>query len=191
MKCSIIKQTIVLTFLFSSTLTYGQGTYTNSIQESATTLEEKAIGGYVTDFDFSREQLRRGWWEYSRKFGSPINMKTYYKVKIPSDYTDGDVDLLIYTKTEAADQGVTFFLGVAETEFREQAKNLLIDFKRDFYIKSLIRKVESKQKEAIQLSESYHANPVFDERTKILSRLLEMEKSIETLKEEIKEIVLN
>jgi len=189
MKFSTYKQTLVLCFLFSSTIIYGQATYKSLVQKSSLNLEGKVIEGYSSNFDFSREEVRRGWWEYARKFGSPINMKTFYKVKISSDYTDGNSDLMLYAKADASQQGVSFFLGVGESEFKDQVKSLLLDFKKDFYIKSVIKKMEDKEKEVFQLSESYCSNPVEGNRDRVLSEILKLRRSVKILRDEIKEII--
>ena len=191
MKSLLNKQTIVIYFLFASLAVFSQETYEKSIEEISFTLEEKAIGGYTTSFSFSREEVRRGWWEYSRKFGTPINMKNYYKVKIPSDYTDGNVDLLIYSKTDASSSGVSFFLGVEEVDFKDQVKSLILDFKKDFHIKLLNKKIATQQKKAIKFSESYQSPVLADERDTILRKIQELEILIAQLREEIKEIVEN
>lgn len=188
MHFSTIYQTLLLSFLFGSVASYGQA-YTNKLEESSEILGETAVAGYSCSFDFSREKVRRGWWEYSRKFGSPINMKAYYKVKIPSDYTDGNTDLMLYSLTEESGKGATFFLGVAEEGYKDQIKNLIQDFKRNFYINSLSDEVATKEKEATRLAEAYYETALEDERDEILEKILETEKKVENLKEEIKKIV--
>lgn len=153
-------------------------------------IEGKSLNGYSTHFEFEREVVRRGWWDYSREFGNPLNMKEYYKVTIPSTTTDGNVDLVIYTQSIQAKGGAHFFLGVEGEEYKEQSKNLLIDFKKSFYIKQVIKQIEAKQAEAKELSEAYNDTVLEDERKSILDKITLIKSDIEQLKSEIRGIEL-
>ena len=118
-------------------------------------------------------------------------MKTYYKVKISSDYTDGNVDLMLYSKTEASGSGVSFFLGIEEADFNDQVKNLLVDFKKDFYIKKILEEIEDAQKKASEQSDDYRSTFLSDEREVILNNLSTIIRSVDSLKNEIKEVITN
>lgn len=168
-----------------------QVTYENFLTESSENFKNKSFNGYSTFFDFSREEVRRGWWEYAKKFGNPINMKTYYQVKVSSAYTDGNVDLMLYSKTEASDGGVSFFLGIEESDFNNQLKNLLVDFKKEFYIKKILERIEAAQKEAAKQSDDYRSTFLSDERGVILNSLSKIIRSVDSLRNEIKEVITN
>lgn len=148
------------------------------------TLEGKTLGGYTTEFSFTREEVRRGWWEFSKKFGTPLNMKAYYKVKIPSDYTDGNADLMIYSKTDPVEGGVRFFIGVTETEFRDQIKNLLVDFKREFYIKKIIDGIKSIELDCTEIARKYEDT----KSEEMLDSLISLRQEIDVMKSKIKAI---
>ena len=166
-----------------------QITYENSLKENTESLEGKLLNGYSTVFDFSREKVRRGWWEYAKKFGNPINMKTYYKVKISSDYTDGNVNLILYAKTEVSDGRVDFFLGIEEGNFNNQIKSLIMDFKRGFYIKNILERIENEKGKAVRIAHKYNSKSLSDKRSIILDDLSEIITSIDSLKHEIKGIM--
>ncbi|MBC6399441.1 MAG: hypothetical protein GDA37_00195 [Ekhidna sp.] len=186
MKDSIYKQTSVILFLFCAFMVNAQLTYESSLTEKSENLEGRSLNGYSTVFDFSREEVRRGWWEYAKKFSNPVNMKTYYRVNIPSDHTDGNVDLMLYSKTEVSDSGVGFFLGIEENAFNSQIKNLILDFKRAFYIKKILEKIKEKEIEATRMSRDYVSTILSDERVIVLDSLSKVISSIDSLRNEIK-----
>lgn len=184
------KQTLTTLLLFAAISVWSQKKFDNQITAASKSLEGKSLSGYSTQFDFDRESVRRGWWEYSREFGSPLNMKTYYKVKIPSTANEGNVDILIFTQTEAGTSGVVFFLGVESDQFKDQAKSLLQDFKKSFYIDDLLSQINDKQKSAKSLSDEYEDTVLDTKREELLSQITVLKDEIEKLKSEIRKIEL-
>lgn len=167
---------------------FAQKEYDTRISKAETTLEGKTLKGYRTHFDYEREEVRRGWWEYAREFGTLLNMKTYYKATLPSTTTDGNVDVIIYAETAPSESGVTFFLGLAEKKYNEQAKNLLLDFKKTFYIERLLDAIKAKERELKKLSDAYRDTVLDDEQQVILGEITLKKATIESLKEEIRKI---
>ena len=167
---------------------FGQKKFDIETIKSETTLEGKELTGYLSAFDFDRESVRKGWWKYSRDFGLPLNMKEYYKVTIPANITDGNVDLVIYSQTEVVQDGVNFFLGLEDDKYDKQAYNLLVDFKKSFYISRLIQKIADKEVQAKKLGNAYNDAFLDSERKNILDNLLRVKSEIEELKEDIRVI---
>lgn len=174
--------------MFVFTATFAQKKYDADVTSPKITLEGKTLIGYATQFDFSREEVRKGWWKYAREFGSPLNMKTYYKVTIPSEGTNGNVDLELYSQTSDDVQGVSFFLGLESDTYRDQALTMLRDFKKKFYISSLIEEIESNQKESITLSSEYRNEVLESKQKELLSQIAALEQANELLREQIKAI---
>jgi len=175
--------------LFGCHLTLAQKKYDSKTIQDKVTLEGKSIIGYSTNFDFNREEVRYGWWSYSRKFGNPVNMKSYYKVIIPSSTNDGNQDMMVYTQTLASPRsGVTFFLGVENQEYSEQCKSLVIAFKKKFFIDQIVEKIEHKEARAKELGEKYEKEVLDDKKQDYLNELDKILKEIVALREEIKEI---
>lgn len=169
-------------------MTFSQNNYGTKTESTQLSLEGKTLRGYRTNFDYGWEEVRRGWWEYARKFGSPLNMKTYYKVTIPSETTDGNVDLEIFTQTTECKGGTDFFLGLENETYKEQALALLIDFKKSFYINDLVEEIEEKQKLADDLGDEYREMVLESRKQKLLQKINQLEKEVEALKERIKEV---
>lgn len=180
--------TLHVVLLFVTVTSFAQKNYDNNTKAISQSLEGKQLSGYVTEFDFDRETVRRGWWSYAREFGTPLDMRTYYKVTVPADNTDGNVDLEIFTQSVGEGKSVSFFLGVENKKYREQAELMLLDFKKMFYIQDLLTSIESKQEEADSLGKRYKQEDSKKERQQILKQVKGLELEIEKLKSWIKEI---
>lgn len=174
--------------MFVFTFTFGQQKYSPKASSEQLTLEGKALTGYTTSFDFAREDVRKGWWKYARAFGNPLNMKTYYKVTIPSERTDGNVDLEIFTQTTGGEGGTEFFLGLANDTYTEQALTMLLDFKKKFYINNLVEQIEQNQSESEKLSSDYRDAITDTKQKELLEKITYLEQENQQLREEIKKI---
>ncbi len=174
--------------MFAVLLTFGQKSYVPKANAAQVKLEGKSLKGYKTNFDFTWEEVRRGWWEYAREFGAPLNMKTYYKVTIPSETTDGNIDLEIFTQSTEVKGGTDFFLGLENEKFKEQAFSLILDFKKKFYIKDLVERIEEKQEKADDLSDAYRDSVIEETKQSLLNQIETIEGEVEILKRRIKEI---
>lgn len=177
-----------MVLLFAVFVTYGQKNYDSKAKATTRSLEGKTLSGYVSTFEFNREEVRKGWWSYAREFGTPLDMRDYYKVTIPSETTDGNVDLEVFTQTVEEGKGVAFFLGVENSKYEEQAKLMLLDFKKMYYIQELVTEIEERQEVADQLGKSYKKNGSKKERQQILRKVKTLEEEMEALKSRIKEI---
>ena len=167
---------------------FGQKKYDSKTNKSKVTIEGNALVGYATYFEFEEKEVIKGWWEYSRKFGTPLNMRSYYKVTIPASETDGNVDMVIYSKSEKEDARVQFFLGIKEEDFDKQVKSMLIDFKKHFYIQHLVRQLEKLEAEAKKLSDSYIDSADSATKEGLLDKLTQKKSEIERMKEEIRKV---
>lgn len=174
--------------LFLGIFVFAQKNYDNKCSKTELTLEGKTLKGYTTNFEFDRESVRRGWWEYARAFGTLLNMKSYYKVTIPATANDGNVDLEIFSQTAPGNNGVTFFVGLEESKYNDQAKDLLLDFKKNFYIGDLVSLIQKKEAQAKSLSNTYNSSVLDEEREELLEKISQLQSEIEELKEEIKKI---
>lgn len=166
----------------------GQKKYSAKATSTEITLEGKTLVGYKTSFDFQWNEVRKGWWKYAKDFGAPLNMKTYYKVTIPSETTDGNVNLEVFTQTTEGKKKTDFFLGLENNKYEEQALLLLQDFKKKFYIEDLLAKIEKEQQQSEKLSDQYRNRSSKKQKQEALQKITKIERSIEALKEEIRRI---
>ncbi len=170
---------------------FSQKKYDSKAVSAQISLESKTLKGYKTSFDFSWENVRRGWWRYAREFGTPLNMKTYYKVTIPSSTTDGNVDLEIFTQTTDVNGGSEFFLGLENEKYKAQALALILDFKKKYYIDVLVATIDLNLEKADDMGDQYRGAATEKEKQELLKQMTELEKENEQLKEWIKEIESN
>lgn len=174
--------------MFITIATFGQKKYESKAASSQLTLEGKSLSGYKTSFDFAWEDVRKGWWKYARDFGTPLNMKSYYKVTIPSQTTDGNVNLEIFTQATKSKKGSDFFLGLQNKKYEEQALTMILDFKKKFYIQHMVDLLDRAIEKADNLSDLYEEASTEAEKKEILERLNKAEIDMELIKEQIREI---
>lgn len=183
------KLTLILFFLFSLSDAFSQKKFDLHFQEKRETINGKSIIGYSTTFDFLRSEVRRGWWKFSKKFGSPLDMRTYYELKIPAELNDGNIDLIIYSVSTEDGYDTQFFLGVASSNFRDQVASILHDFKKSFYLDYYLDELKSKENHASYLSNRYDKE--IENREEVLNLIFENQREINNTKNEILQIEVN
>lgn len=166
----------------------GQKKFDLSVNGIVFKIDGKKLVGYESSFDFTKEEVRKGWWRYVRKFGSPVDMRTYYLVKIPAGSTDGNVDLNIYAQTTGDKAPAQFKLGIEDKKYKVQVEELLKVFKKDFYIQYYLSKLKIKEQEAESIANQYASTSINTEKEKILTSLNEKKEQVDWLLEEIRKI---
>lgn len=147
-----IRQFFVYSLLISGLLCHAQS-FDKNIQNTTLKIGDKEMGGYVTTFDFSPDDVRLSWWKYAKRFALPKNQRQYYEVTIPA--TNDSKSVTIYTQMDMeASKPFAFKLalntnGMSEgdkTKYLDQSKALLIDFKRWHYLRYFEEKLERLEK---------------------------------------------
>lgn len=169
-------------------MTFAQKKYSPKASSSQLSLEGKTLTGYTTSFDFAWEDVRKGWWKYAREFGSPLNMKTYYKVTIPSETTDGNVDLEVFTQTTDGNGDIEFFLGLENNKYKDQALAMILDFKKKFYINDLVMQLEENLEKSNKISGEYRNTVLETEKQELLQQITKLESENKQIRDQIKKI---
>lgn len=177
-----------MTLLFAHVRVNAQH-FDTEVQSADRTLEGLSLSGFVSEFRYSKSEVRKGWWDYARNFGNPTNMRSYYKVKVPGNTEKGTKDVIVYTQTtENAGNSVTFFLGL-DTKgdtLQQQAAAMLVDFKRLFYIQALLSVIDAKEEQAAKLARSYGEAIMGSEREILLNKIALISREVEEIKVEIR-----
>ena len=176
--------TIVFAILLAAPTVLAQKEYHLKLSTAQLEIEGETLEGFQTDFDFLRESVRYGWWKYAKSFGSPTDMREYYMVKIPYDRTDGNQDILIYTQTVENGDKADFLIAAREYTYKEQVKEILLDFKRSFHIDYYVGLIDELGKEASAHSQEYSKTG----NVASLRALLQIEAKINDLKNLLKRI---
>ena len=69
------------------------------------TINDEKVDGYESYFDFKPKDVEKGFWRYCREFTIPLNMKSYYQIKIPPSQNEGNVDIIFFSQTIEKDRG--------------------------------------------------------------------------------------
>lgn len=184
---------IVLIFFFQSGAICQS--FDPTINATHWTVDGEVRQGFSTDFGFSAKDVEKGWWRFSRKFGRPLNMKTYCRVTIPGETNQGNVDIELLSKTLTNKEGSTFFLTVNERTIPEtkkenylnQVKIMLQDFKKSYYLSVLEDQLKKEEKKAKKLSKKVdRAGKKGKDRA--LNALTEQEKKLDIIRQRVKTI---
>lgn len=149
--------------------------------------------GYSTLFDFEARTVRKGWWKFSKQFARPLNMKSYYQVTIPREMNNGNVDLILLSKSMKAGNYSKFFICLEDeqiaasdaTALRKQVLQLLQQFKQTFYLERLEKELAKAEAKAAR--ESKKADRTSGSgREKALQELTSLEMELDRIKAEIK-----
>jgi len=120
---------------------HGQA-YSENLKPAELKLPDKKVKGYSTSMDFSEDDIYYGWWKYAKQFSRPRNQRTHYEVTIPA--TKDSKEVMIYAQVDQGPADVLLMKlgmemsGMGEEEkkrFDKQLKDMLIDFKRWFYLR--------------------------------------------------------
>lgn len=174
--------------MFSFNVINGQKKFDLSANGIVFKIDGKKLVGYESSFDFTKEEVRKGWWRYVRAFGSPVDMRTYYLVKIPAQSTDGNVDLSIYAQTTGDGVPAQFKIGIEDKKYKVQVEELIKVFKKDFYIQYYLSKLKVKEQEAERIANDYASASEELQKEKLLSTLSSKKEQVDWLKEEIRKI---
>ncbi len=135
-----------------SVMCVGQS-FDKKITSATLTLPDKEEKGFVTSFDFGSDNVRLSWWKYAKRFALPLNQRTHYEVTIPA--TNDSKAVVIYTQTgEETSKPISFKLALKvdnmteeeKKKYQEQAKALLLDFKRWHYLRHYEEQLEELEK---------------------------------------------
>jgi hypothetical protein len=171
--------------LFSSfSLSAQKKAFDHEFSREKKTIEEKDLIGYTTTFDFTRDEVRRGWWKYAKKFGNPMDMRAYYKVKVPDEMNDGNVDIFLFAESKTVDGSTHFFLGIKKESLGDNVLAISQNFKKQFYINHYLEEIAFKQKVAQGITDKKSEHP----NDEALAKLNQLQDEIELLKTEILQI---
>ncbi len=151
---------IVLGFLifFLSHWLLAQG-YDNVILETSEAIDGQAFDGFSTKIWFKEKDVEKGWWQYSREFGRPLRMRGYYQVTVSNNQSGNAADLKLLSKTTDLDSLTEFFLcldttGIPAntlTDYDDQVRTILEDFKKYYYLNELEEELEDAEKKAARI----------------------------------------
>ncbi|REE00482.1 hypothetical protein [Marinoscillum furvescens] len=134
--------------------------FTPNIYEETLTLAGQSRKGYITDFPFGAKEIAKEWWRFSKDFGRPLNMRSYYEITIPSDIHQGTVEITLYSKTLRKGSGSQFFLTLKtekipkqkHADYMSQVKQVMQNFKQTVYLQKLEAGLEKLEKKAAKAS---------------------------------------
>ena len=163
-----------------------------TINRDHITIDGQQLEAFSTGFDHSAREVEKGWWRYCRTFGRPVNMRSYYRVIVPREVNQGNVDLELFARTASQRTGGSiFFLALnaaniptaRQNIYQPQIRVMLGDFKKKFYLELLQEQLEKEERKAKKLSKRVDRG-----QNKALQELTEQEKLLEGIRLKIKAV---
>ncbi len=127
------------------------------IKKSQETINEIKYTGYNTAFDIPVDELQKRWWKYSKSIGIVENMKSHYMVKIPSQEKGMSSVSLIETSSGDQKRSALFLAVLDQTNnvYKEQVKDVLLEFKVNYFSGIVQQQIEKKEVELANVSSQY------------------------------------
>jgi len=132
-------------------------TYTSDIDPTNLTIESNVYPGFKTFLDFDSKDVRKGWWKFSREFGKPVNMRSYYETTLVHEEM---MNVKLISRSVKFKEGTLFYLTLKnedmpkdqEQKYLKQVKTLLFEFKQEYYRSFLEGELKSLEKQAVKVS---------------------------------------
>ncbi|MEL6557986.1 MAG: hypothetical protein AAFQ94_07370 [Bacteroidota bacterium] len=127
------------------------------IRSARETIGDIKYSGFTTSFDLPVGELQKKWWKYSKSIGIVENMKSYYLVKIPPQ-EKGYASVSLIEKSSGDEKRSSIFLAVLDqtlNDYKEQVRDVLLEFKVRCYTDLVERKIEEKELELANTGKEY------------------------------------
>lgn len=127
------------------------------IRRTQETIGDIKYSGFTTSFGFPVSDIQKKWWKYSKSIGIVENMKSYYLVKIPPR-EKGYASVSLIEKTSGDENESSIFLAVLDqtlNDYKEQVRDVLLEFKVRFYTDLVEQQIEKKESELANTGKEY------------------------------------
>ncbi len=137
--------------------------FDKNITEQKLELGDTEFTGWKTGFVFEAKDVRKGFWKYCKDFSRPYNLKTHYKVIIPSFETGSDIDVTFYSAVKKEGEHSFLFVSLDEegipdskiSDYQRQLKSMMLDFKQEYYLEDIDNSIKVVRKELKKLGRLY------------------------------------
>jgi hypothetical protein len=174
----------------------------SDIVSASATIDGQKVDGFKTELPFGYRKVRFSFWKYVKQFGKPNNMRSHYEVIIPSFINGSEVDLSFYgVLNERNEKTIVFFalnpkgLNAADQErLSKQVRQLVIEFKVDFYKRHYGDKIEDIEKRLKKLSRKYRRlvkkekRP--DRQKEMLAEMVQLQAELQDSKDHLFELLV-
>jgi len=189
--------TLIIFLLFLLQAFLGKAQVPNidlQIKKAKQEIEGIQYTGYITSFDLSKSEVQKIWWKYSKKLGILDNRKSHYLIKMPSSEKGLSSVSLLETATGDGESSTIFLAILDQTNnlFKEQVKQVLLEFKIKYYVELISEQVAIKEKALTAAGNSFNqyltdsikkgeklSNPA---NTKLLNKIVKLTSELDQLK---------
>ena len=125
--------------------------------------EGQTLKGYALTFDFTKKEIFKAWWKYSREFSRNQTKKNEIKHTIPPKEGESTIPIIFFSRVDSPDSLSAKIIaalsdnGMTSDNYKKydkQVKELLIEFKVSYYKNNLQRKIDQTEKIAGKIGRS-------------------------------------
>jgi len=134
-----------------------------TISDESIKTPKQTLEGYGIILDFPKKKIFKAWWKFSKEFSRNETRKDQIRHAIPPVDGESTVPVVFYSEITAPDS-LTSKLKAAINDnglssdnikkYSAQVRQLLIDFKVEYYRNNLQRKISSTEKQASRISKN-------------------------------------
>ncbi|MDA0195517.1 MAG: hypothetical protein O2887_01765 [Bacteroidetes bacterium] len=133
----------------------------SKIESITLTIGENSLKGAAVKIDFSKEEIFKAWWKYSKGFSRTQTQKDRIMHTIPAVDGESTESVIFYSRVEKVNKNSSKLSAALDddgmsngsvTKYQGQIKKLLIDFRLNYYTNNLQQKITETEKEAARVS---------------------------------------
>ena len=134
-----------------------------AVSATKLSIDGQELDGYKVDLDFTKKEIFKAWWKYSKEFSRNETKKDDIKHTIPPKEGESTVPIIFFSRVEAPDSlNARIIAAVNDNgmssddvkKYTKQIKQLLEEFRVDYYQNNLQRKITQTEKEASKMGRS-------------------------------------
>ncbi len=135
----------------------------SNASEETLSIDGHKLAGYAVRLDFTKKEIFKAWWKYSKEFSRNETKKDVIKHTIPPKEGESTVPIIFYSevvdpdsltakiKAAISDNGMS---SEDVSKYNKQISGLLSDFRTDYYKNNLQRKITDTERHAEKIGKA-------------------------------------
>ncbi len=135
----------------------------SKVSSETLSIDGQELEGYAVLLDFTKKEIFKAWWKYSKEFSRNETKKGDIKHTIPPKDGESTIPIIFYSTVEAPDSlsakikaavGDNGMSSDDMAKYNKQVSQVLADFRTDYYKNNLQRKITDTEKRAGKIGKS-------------------------------------
>lgn len=131
-----------------------------NVRSTELTIDGQTLKGHEINFDFTKKEIFKAWWRYTKEFSRNETKKDDIKHTIPPKEGESTVGVIYYSRVESPDSLTAKLIAAVSdngmssddiSKYIDQIKELLTEFRVDYYKNNLQKKIDHTEKSAARI----------------------------------------